>query len=69
MEKWPVRGKENPGSQWRKFLKREGLLILLKIADMPSKGKQTLTVGFCNLEIVVTLDQHTGEYRSLTGRG
>lgn len=39
MEKWPVRERENPGSQRRKCLKREGMSVLLENADMPSGAK------------------------------
>lgn len=61
MEKWPVRERENSGSQRRKCLRREGKSVLLKNADKPSKVQQKVNIGFCNLEIIVTFGQHSGE--------
>lgn len=48
---------------------KEGDVSSVENAEMLNKVKQKVIVGFRNLEILVTLNQHSGEDRSLTRRG
>ena len=69
MEKWLLREKENFGNQGRKYLKRERIEILLKDAHRSGKLRTKVIIRFCNLEIIVTLDQHSAEAKTLPERG